>query len=142
MGCKVARHQHRLDLSGPSSLSPIDEDMEAAPDAVLALAVACLFAEGSSRMRRVGSLRMKESDRLDALVTEISRVGGVARVEDDDLVIEGGHPLQPAVIDPHGDHRMAMAMALVGLRRRGIEIDHPEVVEKTWPAFFSVLDRL
>jgi 3-phosphoshikimate 1-carboxyvinyltransferase len=101
-----------------------------------------MFANGKSRLRRVGNLRLKESDRLAALVSELQRVGGEATIDGDDLIVIGGKELRPALIDPHGDHRMAMAMALVGLRQPGIEVDHPEVVEKTWPAYFSVLDRL
>ena len=142
MGCQVKRSANRLDLSGPLQLQAVEADMERAPDAALALAVACLFAEGSSRLRNLGSLRLKESNRLEALVSEIRRVGGVSRVEGDDLLIEGGATLQPAAIDSHGDHRIAMSMALVGLRQRGITIEQPEVVEKTWPRYFSVLDRL
>lgn len=142
MGCRVKRSPNRLDLSGPPQLQAVEADMEQAPDAVLALAVACLFAEGSSRLRNLGSLRLKESNRLEALVSEIRRVGGESRVEGDDLLIEGGAALQPADIDSHGDHRIAMSMALVGLRQRGITIEQPEVVEKTWPRYFSVLDRL
>jgi len=142
MGCEVRRFPHRLDLLGPPQLNAVSVDMERAPDAVLALAVACLFADGTSRLRRVGNLRLKESDRLAALVSEIRRIGAKAWVEGDDLLIEGGSSLQPAVIDTHGDHRMAMSMALVGLRQPGIAIDHPEVVDKTWPRYFSVLDQL
>lgn len=142
MGCQVKRSANRLDLSGPLQLQAVEADMERAPDGVLALAVACLFADGTSRLRNLGSLRLKESNRLEALVSEIRRVGGVSRVEGDDLLIEGGAALQPAAIDSHGDHRIAMSMALVGLRQPGISIEQPDVVEKTWPHYFSVLDRL
>jgi 3-phosphoshikimate 1-carboxyvinyltransferase len=142
MGCRSRRLPSRLELTGAESLEAIDADMERSPDAVLALAVACMFANGKSRLRRVGNLRLKESDRLAALVSELQRVGGEATIDGDDLIVIGGKELRPALIDPHGDHRMAMAMALVGLRQPGIEVDHPEVVEKTWPAYFSVLDRL
>ena len=142
MGCQVKRSANRLDLSGPLKLQAVEANMERAPDGVLALAVACLFAEGTSRLRNLGTLRLKESNRLEGLVSEIRRVGGTSRVEGDDLLIEGGAALQPAAIDSHGDHRIAMSMALVGLRQPGITIEQPDVVEKTWPRYFSVLDRL
>ncbi|HSL26801.1 MAG TPA: 3-phosphoshikimate 1-carboxyvinyltransferase [Acidimicrobiia bacterium] len=141
MGCSARRTAHRLDLMAPARLQPVDVDMNIAPDAVLALAVACLFADGSSRIRNVGNLRYKESDRLAALVTEISRVGASARVEGDDLVVIPG-PLHPAIIDTYDDHRMAMAFAVLGLRQPGIVIDRPGVVTKTWPAFFDMLGQL
>jgi 3-phosphoshikimate 1-carboxyvinyltransferase len=141
MGCSIKRMAHRLDLAGPPTLHPIDVDMNSAPDAVLALAVACMFAEGKSRIRNIGNLRLKESDRLAALETEVRRLGGFAQVEGDDLVIGPGS-LHPAVVQTYDDHRMAMAMALVGLRLPGVSIEQPEVVTKTWPGYFEMLSQL
>jgi 3-phosphoshikimate 1-carboxyvinyltransferase len=115
--------------------------MNAAPDAAVAAAVACLFANGESRIRNIGNLRLKESDRLAALETELTRVGGKARVEGDDLVIQPGS-LVPTVVKTYSDHRIAMAFALVGLRQSGIVIDGPACVTKTWPSYFDVLARL
>ena len=141
MGCTVRRTTHRLDLAGPPTLQPVDVDMNGAPDAVLALAVACLFAEGRSRIRNVGNLRLKESDRLSGITNEIRRLGGFAEVEGDDLVLGPGQ-LRGAVIQTYDDHRMAMSLALVGLRQPGVVIEHPEVVAKTWPGYFKMLSRL
>ena len=141
MGCTVRRTRHRLDLTGTPSLRPVDVDMNGAPDAVLALAVACLFAEGKSRIRNVGNLRLKESDRLSGLATELRRLGGFADVDGDDLVVGPGQ-LRGAVVETYDDHRMAMSLALVGLRQRGVIIDHPAVVTKTWPGYFKMLARL
>jgi 3-phosphoshikimate 1-carboxyvinyltransferase len=84
---------------------------------------------------------MKESDRLTALAEELTRVGGEARVEGDDLIVTPG-TLRKARVDSHGDHRIAMALALVGLRQSGIEIGQPEVVRKTWPRYFEMLGSL
>lgn len=141
MGCEVRRGESRLELAGPPQLEPVDVEMERAPDATLALAVACLFATGPSRIRRLGNLRLKESDRLLALAEELTRVGGEARVEDDDLIVTPGK-LRGAKVDSHGDHRIAMSLALVGLRQSGIEIAEPEVVQKTWPRYFEMLGSL
>ncbi len=141
MGCEVRRGEVRLELAGPERLKPVDVEMERAPDAVLALAVACLFADGASRIRNVGNLRLKESDRLAAMREELTRVGGAAQVEGNDLVVVPGD-LRAAIVNSHGDHRIAMAMALVGLRQPGIEIADPAVVEKTWPRYFEVLRSL
>jgi 3-phosphoshikimate 1-carboxyvinyltransferase len=112
-----------------------------APDGALAVAIACLFADGESRLSGLSTLRLKETDRLAALKTEIGRVGGLARVEGDDLVVGPG-VLRPARIETYQDHRMAMAFSLVGLRVRGIEIVDPGCVAKTWPSFFDVLASL
>ena len=141
MGCTVRRMTHRLDLMGPPTLQPVDVDMNEAPDAVLALAAACVFAEGKSRIRNVGNLRLKESDRLSALKTEIRRLGGFAEVEGDDLLVGPGE-LRGAVVQTYDDHRMAMSMALIGLRVPGVVIEQPEVVAKTWPGYFNMLARL
>lgn len=141
MGCVTRRTELRLELVGPEELEPVDVDMEGAPDAVLALSVACLFASGPSRIRNIGNLRLKESDRLVALTEELTRVGARAEVEGDDLIIMPGD-LQAATVNSHGDHRIAMAMALVGLRQPGIEIADPGVVQKTWPGYFDLLSRL
>jgi len=141
MGCTVRRMTHRLDLVGPPTLRPVDVDMNDAPDAVLALAVACVFADGKSRIRNVGNLRLKESDRLSGLKTEIRRLGGFAEVEGDDLFVGPGD-LRGAVVRTYDDHRMAMSMALIGLRVPGVFIEQPEVVTKTWPGYFKMLARL
>jgi 3-phosphoshikimate 1-carboxyvinyltransferase len=141
MGCGVRPTDHRLDLSGPDQLQPVDVDMNDAPDAVLALAVACMFAEGKSRIRNIGNLRLKESDRLAGLETEIRRLGAFAEVDGDDLVVGPGD-LRGAVVQTYDDHRMAMALALVGLRVRGVVIDRPQVVSKTWPGYFTMLAGL
>jgi 3-phosphoshikimate 1-carboxyvinyltransferase len=142
MGCEVSREASGVVLAGPTAgLAAVDVDMSGAPDAVLALAVACLFADGESRIRNIGSLRHKESDRLVALETELTRVGGDARVVGDDLVIRPG-VLRPAIVNTYHDHRMAMALALVGLRQPGIVIDEPGCVTKTWPGYFDVLAAL
>jgi 3-phosphoshikimate 1-carboxyvinyltransferase len=141
MGCTVHRMTHRLDLVGPPTLRPVDVDMNEAPDAVLALAVACVFAEGKSRIRNVGNLRLKESDRLSGLKAEIRRLGGFAEIEGDDLLVGPGE-LRGAIVQTYDDHRMAMSMALVGLRVPGVIIEQPEVVTKTWPGYFKMLARL
>lgn len=142
MGCEVRHGEARLELRGPvGQLKPTDVDMGMAPDAALALAVACLFADGPSRIRGLSTLRMKETDRLEALRAEICRLGATAVVEGDDLVISPA-PLTSARVMTYDDHRMAMSFALVGLKVPGVEIDDPGCVAKTWPEFFAVLESL
>lgn len=142
MGCAISRSGDRIILAGPRSLlRAVDVDMSDAPDAILALAVACLFADGPSRIRRAGTLRLKETDRLVALETELRRLGAGAEVDGDDLLITPGN-LRPGRVRTYDDHRMAMAFALVGLRQPGIEISDPGCVAKTWPGFFDMLAAL
>lgn len=142
MGCRVERGPDFAEVEGPrGALRPIDADLNDLPDASLALAVVALFAQGPSHIRNVGSLRIKETDRLHALETELSRLGARAHAGAEDLRIEPG-PLHGAEIRTYRDHRMAMAFALAGLRVPGVTIQDPGCVTKTWPDYFTTLAQL
>ena len=142
MGCNVRWEDERVTVDArDAELEGVDVDMSVAPDGSLALAVVCLFARGPSRIAGLGSLRLKESDRLAAIGDEIRRIGGGAVVDGDALMIEPGE-LHGGVIDPHGDHRIAMAMATAGTRVPDLAVSHPEVVNKTWPGFWDLVDSL
>ncbi|MEX1133625.1 MAG: 3-phosphoshikimate 1-carboxyvinyltransferase [Acidimicrobiia bacterium] len=142
MGCRVTLELESTTIESTGGpLEPIEVDLSEMPDGALAVAVACLFAHGESRLDGLGSLRLKESDRLGALADQLRNVGGEARLEGDSLVIVPG-VLRPAKVDTYGDHRIAMAFSLVGLAQPGIEIEGPEVVDKTWPGFWDMLDSL
>jgi 3-phosphoshikimate 1-carboxyvinyltransferase len=142
MGCAVTAGDDWAEVRGPEGrLAGIDVDMNALPDAVLALAVVALFAEGPTRIRNVANLRIKETDRLAALETELRKLGAHARAGADSLEIEPA-PLRAAEIDTYDDHRMAMAFALAGLRQPGVAIRDPGCVSKTWPDYFEMLAGL
>ena len=142
MGCRVSRGADFAEVEGPDgTLRAIDVDMNDLPDAALALAVVALFADGPSHIRNVGSLRIKETDRLAALETELVRLGARAHAGDEDLRIEPA-PLRGAEIRTYRDHRMAMAFALAGLRVPGVSIQDPGCVAKTWPDYFTKLEQL
>jgi 3-phosphoshikimate 1-carboxyvinyltransferase len=142
MGCLVTRSEDAIVVEFDGDrLNPVDVDMSGSPDGALAVAVACLFANGISRLSGLGTLRVKETDRLSALVSEIRRIGGHAEIDGDTLVVEPG-PLHGAVVETYDDHRMAMSFALAGLRVEGIEIADPGCVTKTWPGFFEALEKM
>ena len=142
MGCHVDAREDAIELRGPADgLRAVDADMGDLPDAVLALAVTALFAPGTTRIRRVAHLRIKESDRLAALETELRKLGADARADADSLVITPG-TLRGAAIDTYDDHRMAMAFALAGLRVEGVRIRDPGCVSKSWPGYFDALAKL
>jgi 3-phosphoshikimate 1-carboxyvinyltransferase len=142
MGCTVTRAADGVTVRAPSAgLSAFDVDMNAMPDAVLAAAVTALFANGTSRIRNVAHLRIKESDRLAALQTELRKLGASAQADDSSLTITPGE-LHGADIATYDDHRVAMAFALAGLRVPGVRILDPECVSKSWPEYFTALDRL
>lgn len=144
MGAKVDWADGGAAVTGGAALVAIDADLGDIPDQVPTLAALAPFARGTTRIRNVAHLRIKESDRLAAMTSELRRAG--ARVEElaDGLVIEGiwaesEPPATPVRIDPHGDHRIAMAMALVGLRRPGLGVADPACVGKSYPDFWRDL---
>ncbi|MGE4551840.1 MAG: 3-phosphoshikimate 1-carboxyvinyltransferase [Desulfovibrionaceae bacterium] len=124
----------------PRPLRGLDLDMGRCPDLVPTVAVAAALAQGPTRIRNVAHLRLKESDRLAALAREIGRTGCGVTVLEDGLAIEPA-PLPPAgtVLEcsSHGDHRMAMSLALFGLRGLEVRLDDPGCVDKSFPGFWS-----
>ena len=139
MGCDVQMDDENTTVSYSGGLlNAIDVDLSGCPDGALAVAVACIRAAGHSRLRGLGSLRHKESDRLRALATELSRLGAGVDIDGDDLQIRPGR-VSPTVVKTYSDHRMAMSFAILGLAFPGIEISDPQVVSKTWPDFWEML---
>jgi len=142
MGCGVVRGPDFVEVTGSAApLRGVDVDMNDLPDAVLAVAVVAAFARGETHIRNVGNLRIKETDRLAALETELRKIGVEAHAHADSLHIRPG-PLHAAEIATYDDHRMAMAFALAGLRIPGLVILDPGCVSKTWPDYFDVLESL
>jgi len=131
-----------IELRG-KGLSAGDEviDMGDMPDMVPTLAVLAAFRRGTTEIRRVAHLRIKESNRLAALVNELNRIGAKAREEGDGLVIEGGN-LHGAAIETYNDHRIAMSFAVAGLVVPGITIKNPRCVDKSFPTFWDEFKRL
>lgn len=119
-----------------SVLAAVDRDMSDCSDLVPAVAVAALGVQGVTTMRGIGFIRNKESDRIGDLASEIRKTGGVALGLEDALQVEGGMVTHDAVIDGHDDHRMVMAMSLVGLLGGELVIDDADAVSKSWPMFF------
>jgi 3-phosphoshikimate 1-carboxyvinyltransferase len=140
MGCNVNREAGRLTVRG-NSLHGINVDMNDISDTVMTLAAIACFAEGPTTILNVAHIRHKESDRLAALATELRRIGADVEEFADGLTITP-RPLHGAEIETYNDHRMAMSMALIGLKVPGIVIKNPGCVAKTYPNFFADLERL
>jgi 3-phosphoshikimate 1-carboxyvinyltransferase len=145
MGAAVEQESAGVRVTG-RSLRALDVDLADVPDQVPTLAVLAPFAHGTTAIRNVGHLRIKESDRLSAMARELGRVGATAYERRDGLEIDGvwaehAPPEAPVTVESHDDHRIAMSMALVGLRRPGLSIARPGVVAKSWPEFWSELAR-
>lgn len=120
---------------------PIDIDMEDYPDQVQTMAVLCAFANGKSIIRGVQSLRVKETERVFAVQSELQSLGIQTHSTHDTLTIHGGTP-RPARIRTYGDHRMAMSFAVAGSRLKPMEIENPDVVNKTFPDFWNQLRKI
>ncbi len=140
MGCQVEWTPSGISVTG-GVLRGIDVDMNDISDTVMTLAAVACFAEGPTTIRNVGHIRHKETDRLAALACELRRLGAKVEETADGLVIVPA-PLQGATVETYNDHRMAMSLALVGLRVPGVVIDNPGCVAKTYPRFFEDLEAL
>jgi len=141
MGCAVERGDDAIGVRGPANLRGVDADLNAMSDQTMTLAAIAPFAQGPTRIRGVAHIRHQESDRLAATAAELRRLGQEVEMLDDGLVIVP-RPVRPAVVETYGDHRIAMAFAVAGLRAPGIAIADPECVTKTFPDFFERLEAL
>lgn len=140
MGCRVVKDEDGITLTG-ASLSAIEADMADMPDVVPTAAVVAAFADGTTRLRNVGHLAVKESNRLDAVVQELRRMGIAAEQNGQDLTITGGRPAG-ARIETYNDHRIAMSFAVAGLVVPGVAIQNPSCVKKSFPQFWEVFESL
>jgi 3-phosphoshikimate 1-carboxyvinyltransferase len=139
MGCRVECRSDAITVGG-GPLRGIEVDMNAISDTVQTLSAVALFADGPTTVSGVAHIRHKETDRLGALATELRKLGAGVEELDDGLRITPAE-LHGARIDTYDDHRMAMSLALVGLRVPSVVIRDPGCTAKTYPAFFDDLAR-
>jgi 3-phosphoshikimate 1-carboxyvinyltransferase len=142
MGCTIKEGIDYLEVSGASRLRGVDVFMGDIPDTAQTLAAIAPFASTPTRIRGIASARVKETDRIAATGAELRRLGVQMEEYPDGLTIYPCTAIQPATIQTYNDHRMAMSFSLIGLRARGIEIDNPACVSKTFPNFFEALEKL
>ena len=140
MGCEVHYNDEGITVVG-GPLVGIDVDMNAVSDTVQTLCAVALFADGPTRITGVEHIRHKETDRIAALATELRKFGAAVQERHDGLTITAA-ALHGATIDTYDDHRMAMSMALVGLRAAGVVINDPGCTVKTYPGFFADLESV
>ena len=140
MGCRVVEENGGIRVVG-GQLKGITVDMADMPDMVPTLAVVAAFARGTTVIKNVAHLRAKESDRLNAVATELSKMGVESTVGQINCGSTGGIP-KGATIDTYADHRIAMSFALAGLKVPGIKIKDEKCVGKSFPNFWTVFNRL
>ncbi|MEM1354685.1 MAG: 3-phosphoshikimate 1-carboxyvinyltransferase [Planctomycetota bacterium] len=148
MGCSVVQRLNATTVSAPpaGTLRGIDVRLHRMPDMAQTLAALTLFADGPTRIRKIGNLRVKETDRLAALQAELTKLGAQVRIKGDDLLIVPplGNTLTPTAVDTYDDHRMAMSFSIVGLAAPAgtVKINDPSCVKKTYPEFWQDLQKL
>lgn len=142
MGAEVTAGADWIEVSGRAPLRAFDADFNAMPDAAMTAAVAALFADGASRLRGIASWRVKETDRIGAMETELSKLGAKVASGADWLSIVPPPKLVPATIDTYDDHRIAMCFALASLGGAAVRINDPNCVRKTFPGYFDAFLRL
>lgn len=144
MGCDINQAGNGISVTGAGRLEGINVDMGNMPDVVPTLAVVAAFAEGLTEITNIGHLRIKECDRLTAVVTELTRMGAAVEEFADRMIIhgEGGRNLHGAEIQTYNDHRMAMSMAVAGLKVPGVRILEEQCVAKSFPDFWQRFAQL
>jgi 3-phosphoshikimate 1-carboxyvinyltransferase len=144
MGCRVDVKPGKCSLSRSGAIRGVDIDMSDVSDLVPTIAAVALFASTPTRIRNVGFIRGKESDRIGDLVAGIETMGGRAVEYPDGLEVLPFEslPVHPIIMNTHHDHRLAMAWSLVAFKRPSITIDVPSVVDKSWPQWWSVREAI
>ena len=141
MGATVVTEPDATTVTG-GPIRGVDADLGDMSDTAPTLAVVAAMAEGTTSVRGVGFIRSKESDRIAATVTELRRCGVKARELPDGFEVAPARPPEGALIRTYDDHRIAMAFSVLGLAVPGMRIENPGCVDKTFPGFHRVLDRL
>ncbi len=143
MGGAVLRGENWLEgRATEGGLRGVEFDCTAIPDAAMTAAILALFANGRTRLTGIGSWRVKETDRIAAMATELSKVGARVRSGSDWMEVDPPAVLREAAIDTYDDHRLAMCFALVAAGAVPVHIRDPRCVAKTFPQYFDVLAAL
>jgi 3-phosphoshikimate 1-carboxyvinyltransferase len=147
MGANVTMAQDWIEVRGVGhdhgQLEAVDMDFNLIPDAAMTIAVCALFARGTTTLRNIGSWRVKETDRIAAMATELRKVGATIEEGEDFLIVTPPAKLTPnAAIDTYDDHRMAMCFSLVSLGGVPVRINDPKCVGKTFPDYFDRFEAL
>ncbi len=142
MGAAVVVESDSIAVTGPDELRGIDIDLASMPDTAQTLAVVALFAKGQTTIRGLATLRVKETDRLNALKNELTKLGAEVTTESDTIQIDPPLNLRAAEIATYDDHRMAMSFAVAATKSAGIIIKDSQCVNKTYPNFFDDLRKV
>jgi 3-phosphoshikimate 1-carboxyvinyltransferase len=138
MGANIEYLENSVKVTRKDKLKGLDIDCKEIPDAAMTLAVMAIFAKGKTELRNIGSWRVKETDRIHAMETELKKLGAHVTSTIDSISISPPSIISNnVVIDTYNDHRMAMCFSLVTLANKTVTINEPECVNKTYPEFFK-----
>ncbi|MEO8304317.1 MAG: 3-phosphoshikimate 1-carboxyvinyltransferase [Betaproteobacteria bacterium] len=139
MGATIATGYDWIEASAGTRLAGITIDCLAIPDAAMTLAVVALFARGPTTLTGIASWRVKETDRIAAMATELGKLGAKVDAGDDRITVHPPPSLAPATIDTYDDHRIAMCFSLAAFGGVAVRIVDPDCVRKTFPGYFAAL---
>ena len=141
MGGKITYGDNWIEASGTGRLNAIDVDLNHIPDAAMTIAAAALFADGTTTIRNIASWRVKETDRIHAMATELRKLGATVEAGPDFIRVTPPSKFSPATIDTYDDHRMAMCFSLAGFGT-SVRINDPACVNKTFPTYFDAFTAI
>lgn len=141
MGAEVIWNNESITVIG-KPLTAVDMDMNHIPDAAMTIATTALFAKGTTSIRNIYNWRVKETDRLSAMATELRKVGATVIEGEDYITITPPDVLKHAEIDTYNDHRVAMCFSLVALSNTPVTINDPKCTAKTFPDYFEKLSKV
>ncbi len=141
MGAKVSYEEDGISVLG-KKLKAIKVDMADMPDMVPSLAVAALFAEGTTEIFNISHLSIKESNRIESVSNELLKLGADVKFSDSSITIKGGTLKRGSKIKTYDDHRIAMSFAPIGLVQKGIFIEDEDCVKKSFPKFWQIFESL
>ncbi|WP_428239707.1 3-phosphoshikimate 1-carboxyvinyltransferase [Gynuella sp.] len=141
MGAKVTWSEEWIEVSR-GELNGIDVDLNHIPDAAMTIATTALFAKGKTTIRNIYNWRVKETDRLSAMATELRKVGADVEEGEDYISIKPPSELKPATIDTYNDHRIAMCFSLTAFGNANITINDPSCTSKTFPGYFNLFKSI
>lgn len=141
MGAEIEYFDDHISVKSDGKLTAVDMDMNHIPDAAMTIATAAMFAEGTTSIRNIYNWRVKETDRLHAMATELKKVGAIVD-EGHDYITVTPAPIVHAAVDTYDDHRIAMSFSLLAFDPTSVTINDPKVTSKTFPDYFTRFNSL
>jgi 3-phosphoshikimate 1-carboxyvinyltransferase len=143
MGAKVTFKDHSVVVEKATILKGLEVDCKMIPDAAMTLATMAIFCEGTTKLNNIASWKVKETDRIIAMQTELSKLGARVSSTNNSITIIPPKKINNNIqIDTYDDHRMAMCFSLVSLKRNSVIINDPECVKKTYPNYFHDFEKI